>query len=81
MRKYLYRLTDEAFQAMKVAQEGKCKICREAPKGEFHVDHDHDTGRVRGLLCGPCNRVLGLMQESPARLLAAADYLLETNGG
>ena len=51
-----------------------CAICGATDK-RFHVDHDHTTGHVRGLLCGPCNQTLGLMQDEPARLRAAAAYL------
>lgn len=51
-----------------------CAICGSTEK-RFHVDHSHQTGVVRGLLCGPCNHTLGLMQDEPARLRAAAAYL------
>ncbi|QOC59453.1 endonuclease VII [Microbacterium phage AnnaLie] len=51
-----------------------CAVCGATHK-RFHVDHDHATGQVRGLLCGPCNQTLGLMQDDPARLRAAAAYL------
>lgn len=55
---------------------GRCAICGSDGGGKkMHVDHDHQTGEVRGLLCGYCNWVVGYSQESPERLRAAADYL------
>lgn len=69
----LYGLTLKQFEEMSAAQGHRCKVCREpAP---LVVDHDHQTNRVRGLLCTPCNRSLGYAKESPARLRALADYL------
>jgi hypothetical protein len=41
----------------------------------FHIDHDHETGAIRGLLCQPCNHALGLFQESAAVLDQARTYL------
>ena len=71
-----YDLTLEEFDLLLVAQDGKCALCGEPFNGVTpHVDHDHSTGRVRGLLCGPCNKTLGFAQECPKRLLAAAEFL------
>ena len=60
-------------------QDGKCAICgTDKPdlKGKnFRVDHDHETGKVRGLLCHNCNVSVGLMKESPSLLRKAAEYL------
>jgi hypothetical protein len=59
---YTYRLTREDYLAMLEAQGGKCLICGiDRPRGNksWHVDHDHATGKVRGLLCNYCNPRLG----------------------
>jgi hypothetical protein len=76
-RRYLYGLTTEQFDQMLASQDGKCAICRtdKWPGYGPHVDHCHETGRVRGILCGPCNHGLGILRDDPARLRAAADYL------
>lgn len=76
-----YNLSSEQFQEMLDAQGGVCAICGGPPVIEgnvktFVVDHDHETGIVRGLLCAPCNRGLGAYQDDPIRLSLAADYLL-----
>jgi hypothetical protein len=74
-----YGMTLGEFDRLLEAQGGGCAICGRAP-GEgrkFDVDHDHVTGRVRRILCRPCNHALGLFKEDPALLLAAADYLWE----
>lgn len=79
-RRYKYGLTDEQYDALLAAQNGACAICgtTEWNGGKAkspHVDHCHETGRVRGLLCGGCNNGLGNFGDDPARLRAAADYL------
>jgi recombination endonuclease VII len=52
-------MTDDEYDAMLAAQGGVCAICGNAPKTRrLHVDHDHRTGAVRGLLCYRCNRAL-----------------------
>lgn len=67
---------------MVVAQDGRCAICREeetaTARGRVRslaVDHDHETGAVRGLLCSRCNTALGLFRDNPALLLEAIAYL------
>lgn len=74
---YSYRLTPEAWHNMLKEQSGRCEICDDPMIGprNVHVDHCHTTGRVRGLLCSPCNVGLGAFRDDPARLAAAIDYL------
>lgn len=56
---------------------GRCAICAGpcSTGRQLAIDHDHRTGRVRGLLCANCNRGIGLLRDSPAIALAAAEYL------
>lgn len=74
-RRRRYGLSDEIFQELLKIQGGKCAICRDEFTRTPSVDHDHDTGRIRGLLCSPCNTGLGLFKESYARLVSAVEYL------
>lgn len=70
---------DARYRAMLEAQGGGCAICGSKPRTRrLHVDHDHKTGRVRGLLCFPCNRLLLIGGVTAAKLDAAADYLRRT---
>ncbi len=77
MRQYLYGIVAGEFETLLAGQDGGCAICRttEWPGKGPHVDHAHETGRVRGILCGACNNGLGNFADDPARLRAAADYL------
>lgn len=63
------------YNRMFEKQKGLCAICGQ--KKFLDVDHDHSTGKFRGLLCGNCNRGLGVFQESLPILLSACDYLFE----
>lgn len=79
-----YGLATEAYDALLRRQDGRCAICREPfpPHGKRpHVDHDHQSGKVRGLLCLHCNSLLGISREDTARLHAAASYLQKWQGG
>lgn len=70
-------LSEGQYDAMLEAQSGGCAICGEPCTSgrSLAVDHDHQTGAIRGLLCGDCNRAIGTMRDSPQRLRSAADYL------
>jgi len=72
-----YRLREEQYVNLLEEQEGCCAICglEAAEDVPLQVDHDHTTGRIRGLLCGPCNRGLGMLQDSCTILKAAIQYL------
>lgn len=84
--KHKYGLSQEDYQSMLEDQSFGCAICEtKNPNGatsnsdfmkHFAVDHCHDSGRVRGLLCSACNRALGFLQDSPKILSRALDYLL-----
>lgn len=54
-----YGLTVEAVDELRRSQDGRCGLCESALTTRYHIDHDHITGRVRGLLCHRCNIVIG----------------------
>jgi hypothetical protein len=62
------------YHDMAGQQGGRCAICRQEAD-PLVVDHDHTTGKVRALLCHKCNRLLGFVNDDPAWLRAALDYL------
>ncbi len=77
-----YGLTEDGFAALWGAQVGLCAICscEMLPRGNRSrlaavVDHCHATGRTRGLLCGHCNRAIGMLADNPDRLRLAAAYI------
>jgi hypothetical protein len=75
----MFGLTPEDLDALIASQGGVCAICRDAEPE--HIDHDHESGQIRGVLCGPCNMGLGLFKDQPVRLRAAAAYLKRAQGG
>lgn len=84
-----YGITVEEFDQMLIDQKGQCALCsadisaggegrgKGMRTGNAAVDHDHVTGKVRGLLCITCNLMLGYAKDDPALLGAAIDYLKE----
>ncbi len=80
---YKYGLTPADYQDMLVAQGGGCAICgiaqsqiwKENWNHPLEVDHCHDTGKVRGLLCSSCNVSLGRFKHDPDLLRRAAEYV------
>jgi hypothetical protein len=76
----LYGITLADYEAMMTAQEDRCAICGETPPGRtLHVDHDHETKKVRGLLCYGCNSGIGHFRDRPDLLRGAIDYLSATS--
>ena len=67
------------YDEMLVKQKGVCAICNSTLNSSRYtklaVDHDHRTGKVRGLLCTNCNTAIGLMKDSTIRLQNAIEYL------
>lgn len=73
--KTTYGLTPEEYQALYDKTDGKCYICLEEKDYYLHVDHNHSTGKVRGLLCNHCNRGIGMLRENINTLKSAIEYL------
>lgn len=64
---HTYKLTLEQYDSLLEAQDGACAMCDTSDplgQGNFHVDHCHETGAIRGLLCHACNTGLGLLGDS-----------------
>lgn len=70
-----YGMTVENYNRMLLLQNFGCAACRRRPDEELVIDHDHRSGRVRGLLCRHCNTVLGLVFEDPENLSRLANYI------
>lgn len=78
----LYGISLEEYNTMFAEQEGCCAICgthQMQLKRALAVDHDHDTGKVRALLCTHCNTALGSFFENEETILRALDYLKSTS--
>jgi len=74
-----YKITIEAFNAMVLAQNNKCKICNKhgshTTNKILYIDHDHNSGKIRGLLCNMCNLALGYAMDSVNTLQKCVEYL------
>lgn len=73
-----YNLTAAQAEEMRNTRTG-CDICGGLPRGgpwpKFAIDHNHETGQVRGVLCNECNQAIGKLQDDPSIVLRAAEYL------
>lgn len=77
-----FDITPELYGQLFNKQLGLCAICGEQQLNKkLAVDHDHQTGQVRGLLCTACNIALGLLHDDPVRLVMARQYLKQIYKG
>jgi hypothetical protein len=70
-----YGIDAGTYDAMLAEQSGVCAVCKMESDKPLSVDHDHVTGKVRGLLCNNCNMAIGLLADDEQRLRSAADYV------
>lgn len=75
-----YGITLAQYKSLLNSQNGVCAICKKlcATGRALAVDHCHETGHIRGLLCGNCNQAIGKLKDSPANCLVAASYLQQS---
>ncbi len=70
-----YGLSEKHFRLLLESQNYECAICGKKDRSMV-VDHNHETGKVRGLLCSPCNTGIGMLQDSVEIINRAVGYLL-----
>ncbi len=75
-----YGLTVESYNGMLAKQNFMCAICKRTDSGNKNhssllVDHCHETGKIRGLLCNPCNQAIGLFKDNPQTMMVAIEYI------
>ncbi len=80
-----YGITLSQYDSLLKEQSGVCAICKSPPSnngkratGRLHVDHNHLTGKIRGLLCSNCNTAMGLLKDNVLILRASIDYILRS---
>lgn len=85
-----YGITIDEYKILLLKQNNRCAICKQLESTMsrrtnrpflMSVDHDHKTGRIRGLLCGRCNLALGGFKDDPVLLQEAINYLKITMSG
>lgn len=69
------KFTYDDYAVLFSKQDGRCALCKIKSNKKLHMDHDHRTLIVRGLLCGKCNKGLGLFNDSSELLIAASMYV------
>jgi hypothetical protein len=74
-----YGITLEEYNTILISQNGKCAICQEEKDETLAVDHNHETGFVRGLLCRHCNHVVGFAKDNITILNRTISYLEKEN--
>lgn len=81
-RKRAYGISPAQFAALRVVQKNQCAICEKlfTDSNLPHVDHNHGTGEVRGLLCRKCNTGIGMLRDSARLLRRAYHYIGESDG-
>lgn len=80
-RFWTYGLLEDDIEEMRRQQDYSCAICGTPLEQDENVDHCHETGTVRGLLCGSCNRGLGMFKDDIQRLKGAIAYLTQMKAG
>lgn len=68
----VYGVTEEEYRFL---LSSSCAICDS--KELLHIDHCHESGKVRGRLCSKCNQAIGLMDDDPGLMMAAVEYLIK----
>jgi hypothetical protein len=74
-----YGISLQEYSTIKITQNNSCNVCGTTFEGLedrfIHLDHNHDTGQIRSILCHHCNLLIGLSRETPNILIRAAEYL------
>lgn len=73
-----FGITQEQFNEILAEQSNRCAICETDKPTKWHLDHDHKTGRTRGILCHRCNVTLGFVEDDIYLLYAMVEYLTES---